>query len=87
MTLDKDDKDAAPDMEPHWNALVDLHEILPCEVRGVQADTWHIITDIRKEEDGDKYFLAGDDGKVYTSTELGDPVLCRTLRTGAEEIK
>jgi hypothetical protein len=77
---------------PHWQALVDLDKVLPCEVLPVNEEDWVKIVKITPVPVADKrlepdYILETEDGRELRGRETHDPVLVRTLDTSAEKLR
>lgn len=67
----------------HWNALFDLHRVVPCEVqKGVD---WIQIVSVRQDPQSDNKILTTSNGNEMFSNELTDPVLVRAIGTKEPE--
>lgn len=66
----------APVQAPHWQALLDIKRILPCQVQPVNTKDWYTVVDA-KTEYGQVVLITSDGDKLY-GRDIHDPVLCRT---------
>lgn len=70
------ERTVAPVQAPHWNALVDIKRVIPCQVQPVNSKDWYTIKGV-KVEDGETVLITSDD-KELRARDIGDPVLVRT---------
>lgn len=90
-----DGEEVGPVGPPHWQALVDLNRVLPCEVLPVNEDDWIKVVKIEKVDALDDkygrlepdYLLTTDTGRTLRGRDIHDPVLTRTLDTDASKLR
>lgn len=66
----------APVQAPHFNALVDIFRVLPCQVQPVNSKDWYTVTGT-EVVDGEIVLVTAE-GKQLRGRDIGDPVLTRT---------
>lgn len=79
------DRVSGPVGPPHWNALMDIFRVLPCQVNPINTDDWYTVVDV-KEENGET-ILVTSKGDELRGRDIGDPVLVRTNDPSAKKLK
>lgn len=70
------DRTQAPVQAPHWQALIDIGRVLPCQVQPVNSKDWYTVTKVRSENG--EIVLTTSDGEDLWGRDIHDPVLVRT---------
>lgn len=78
------DRGAPVVQTPHWQALVDIWRILPCQVQPQNSPDWYTVVDVKVAENSRQVVLITEDGKELFEREIGSPVLTRTTDADAK---
>lgn len=77
-------REEGPVGPPHWQALLDLHKILPCEILPVNTTEWKVAVRCEKAKNSDQYVVTTDKGELLYERDIHSPVLCRTMNPDAD---
>lgn len=79
-------QEAVPVGPPHWQALVDLKRVLPCEVLPANTKVWKTAVDVVKDNNSDQLVVITDEEERLYERDIRTPILVRTKDTGARSL-